>query len=289
MSISPINDPVSAAGPGAYKGDEGMKKASQDLEAVFYYYVIKAMRETVPKDGLFSGGEGEDVATSMMDMELAGSLAKADGTISAPLYDRLKHINTRNTKDGPDAANGAVIPTKSGAVAKKSYSEALALVPVAPTAAPQDADAGADGFGLPVEPSSAIRISSPYGTRNDPFTGEVRQHRGVDIAAPTGSKVLAAKEGRVVFSGEKAGYGNLVVVDHGDGLLSYYGHNSQNLVKVGDAVAKGENIALVGQTGRATGPHLHFEVRREGKTIDPALLNSGLKNYGNPPIKSYAG
>lgn len=104
------------------------------------------------------------------------------------------------------------------------------------------------------------RISSQMGWRKDPINGEMRFHKGVDIAAPQGSTVKAVADGRVVESGVKGGYGNTVVIQTDDGRRMLYAHNHQNFVQVGDRVARGEAIAQVGSTGRATGPHVHFEV-----------------------------
>ena len=103
-------------------------------------------------------------------------------------------------------------------------------------------------------------VSSPMGWRRDPITGEVRYHRGTDIAAPNGTPIQAVASGRVVESGPKGGYGNAVVVESDDGRKRLYAHNLSNNVKVGDRVQKGEVIGLVGSTGRSTGPHVHFEV-----------------------------
>lgn len=116
------------------------------------------------------------------------------------------------------------------------------------------------------------RISSNFGMRPDPFTGKMRQHKGIDIAVPENTPVRPAAPGRVVFSGYSTGYGNCVILDHGDGVTSLYGHNARNLVKVGDTVETGTSLALSGSTGRATGPHIHFEVRKDGTPIDPAML-----------------
>ena len=104
------------------------------------------------------------------------------------------------------------------------------------------------------------RVSSPVGWRKDPINGELRFHKGTDIAAPYGSEVKAVAEGVVVESGVKGEYGNAVVIKTADGRRMLYGHNQANLVQVGDRVQRGEVIAQVGATGRATGPHVHFEV-----------------------------
>jgi murein DD-endopeptidase MepM/ murein hydrolase activator NlpD len=96
-----------------------------------------------------------------------------------------------------------------------------------------------------------------------------RKHEGIDIAAPTGTDVFASMDGKVSFSGWEGGYGNLVIIDHGNGLQSYYGHNSKLLVKKGQTVSKGTHIADVGSTGNSTGPHSHFEIRKNGTAVNP--------------------
>lgn len=113
-------------------------------------------------------------------------------------------------------------------------------------------------------------LSSRYGKRNDPFTGKQEFHGGLDFAGKKGSAVVAVGDGVVSFQGKKSGFGNLVEVTHGNGYVTRYGHNQKNLVKVGDTVKKGQQIALMGSTGRSTGPHVHFEVVRDGKTVNPA-------------------
>ncbi|HEY3165861.1 MAG TPA: peptidoglycan DD-metalloendopeptidase family protein [Candidatus Binatia bacterium] len=112
-------------------------------------------------------------------------------------------------------------------------------------------------------------VSSPFGLRKDPISGKEKFHQGVDIAAPAGTAVKAVAGGKVVLSGWVAGYGNLVEVDHGDGLVTRYGHNAQNLVSEGEHIQAGQPLALVGSSGRSTGAHLHFEVRRFGKPVTP--------------------
>lgn len=112
-------------------------------------------------------------------------------------------------------------------------------------------------------------ISSGFGVRADPFSGHQSYHEGVDIASNMGSPVLAMGDGVVSHSGEKSGYGLLVEVTHESGLVTRYAHASAVLVRVGDRVQKGQPIAQVGTTGRSTGPHLHFEVVRNGTSVSP--------------------
>lgn len=112
-------------------------------------------------------------------------------------------------------------------------------------------------------------VSSNFGIRHDPFSGRLARHTGLDIPAPSGTPILASGGGRVVAAGYKGAYGRAVVIDHGDGLATLYGHASKLLVDVGDVVLPQQRIALVGSTGRSTGPHLHFEVIRHGHSVEP--------------------
>jgi len=112
-------------------------------------------------------------------------------------------------------------------------------------------------------------ISSYFGQRMDPFTGEEAIHKGLDFASESGSDVLAVASGIVTWAGPREGYGNLVEINHGNGLVTRYGHDATTLVHVGDEVERGQAIATVGSTGRSTGPHVHFEVLRNGQAVDP--------------------
>lgn len=113
------------------------------------------------------------------------------------------------------------------------------------------------------------RISSEFGTRLHPILKVNKFHSGVDIAAPTGTPVRAANDGTVIMATYNGGYGNCVVINHGGGIATLYGHNSKLLVKVGDTVKRGQQIAKVGSTGTSTGPHVHFEVKEDGKQVNP--------------------
>jgi murein DD-endopeptidase MepM/ murein hydrolase activator NlpD len=112
-------------------------------------------------------------------------------------------------------------------------------------------------------------ISSRFGYRSDPIHGRGAFHAGVDFAAPPGTKVIATGPGVVSYAGYKDGYGYVVEITHPTGYLTRYGHNSRNLVREGQTVQKGESIAIIGSTGRSTGVHVHFEVERDGKTLNP--------------------
>ncbi|MCL6415904.1 M23 family metallopeptidase [Aestuariirhabdus sp. Z084] len=113
-------------------------------------------------------------------------------------------------------------------------------------------------------------MSSRFGRRTDPINGRLAWHRGVDFAGKAGSDVITVASGVVTWSGKRSGYGLLVEVNHGSGYVTRYGHNQESLVKVGDLIKKGQPIALMGSSGRSTGPHVHFEVFRNGKAVDPA-------------------
>jgi len=113
-------------------------------------------------------------------------------------------------------------------------------------------------------------VSSGFGQRSDPFTGRSAFHEGVDIASRFGSEIKAVGGGVVSYVGDKDGYGCTVEVNHGNGYTTRYAHCKSSLVRVGDRVTKGQGVALVGTTGRSTGPHLHFEVLRNGKAVNPS-------------------
>jgi murein DD-endopeptidase MepM/ murein hydrolase activator NlpD len=112
-------------------------------------------------------------------------------------------------------------------------------------------------------------VSSYFGERADPFDGREAFHKGVDFAGAVGDKVVAVAEGVVTWAGERSGFGKLVEINHGDGFITRYAHNQRTLVAVGQMVKRGEAVALMGSTGRSTGPHVHFEVLRNGRQVNP--------------------
>ena len=124
---------------------------------------------------------------------------------------------------------------------------------------------------FPLE-TAAWRVSAPYGWRKDPFTGENAFHRGVDLACAEGTPVLAALDGLVTAARRGTAYGNYVRLTHGDGQETLYAHMQYLYVRAGEVVAAGQRLGTAGQTGRATGAHLHFELRRQGTACDPSAL-----------------
>ena len=113
-------------------------------------------------------------------------------------------------------------------------------------------------------------VTSGYGSRTDPFSGKKKSHRGVDFAGKTGTDVIAVAAGVVIKSERNRGYGNVLELRHPDGYITRYAHNKQNLVKEGELVEKGQTIALLGSTGRSSGPHVHFEVKKNGNVVNPS-------------------
>ncbi len=112
--------------------------------------------------------------------------------------------------------------------------------------------------------------SSYYGKRTDPFTGKLAMHKGMDFAGKEGSEIIAVASGVVTWSGDRYGYGELIEINHGNGYTTRYGHNAELLVEVGDTVEKGQPISLMGSTGRSTGPHVHFEVLKNDRQVNPS-------------------
>jgi murein DD-endopeptidase MepM/ murein hydrolase activator NlpD len=245
------------------KDPNALKAVAREMEALFAHEMIKAMRQTVKLSS--DSGLGGDMYMSMFDLELARLMAERGmGLQEMLLKDLERNVNRPNEK-APAAEprvteKNPVIPSVPATVQPAPENQEKT------EEAPIEQDAGLQS--LPVSGS----VTSGFGLRKHPIHGVIRFHQGIDIAAAAGTHIYAAKSGRVVFSGEQPGYGNLVVVSHGDGLVTKYAHNSVNLVKAGDEVTTDTPIGRVGSTGRSTGPHLHFEVLRDGQSVNPVTL-----------------
>jgi murein DD-endopeptidase MepM/ murein hydrolase activator NlpD len=224
------------------RSDEELKKACKEFESVLTNELLKSMRRTVQKCDLFHGGHGEEIYESLLDQELSKRMAgSGPQSLSNILYRQLR-------KGG--ASEGAEDS------ALQELKKPMTLTPMTPL---QEA-----------------QLSSPFGWRKDPFSGGDQFHQGIDLAAPEGSSVRAPVDGRVLMSEFRGRYGNLVVLDHGQGVSTLYAHNQENKVKEGDWVRRGDLLATVGSTGRSTGPHLHFEVRQRGTLQDPRVFLSSV-------------
>jgi murein DD-endopeptidase MepM/ murein hydrolase activator NlpD len=135
----------------------------------------------------------------------------------------------------------------------------------------------------PVEPAD-FRVTSEVGWRTDPLTGQRRFHQGVDLAAPEGTPVPAFLAGKVVFSGWRNGYGNTVIIQNKEGFRTLYAHLSEVSVREGEEVAGNQAVGRVGSTGRSTGPHLHFEVERDGRLFDPLQVIRNYRQAESPKV-----
>lgn len=236
------------------KDPAALNAALTEMESLFAYEMIKAMRAST---GSSSGaGFGSEAYMSMFDMEIARLFAQRGlGLKEMLLKDMIREIGIeykqQSTQGANQNTNRAISPPIQGSVK--------------PSGA---ASAESDTFPVPVDGV----ISSHFGMRRHPIYGDNRFHYGIDISAPEGTSIYALREGRVIFSGEQGGYGNIVIVDHGDGFITKYAHNKVNLVKEGDVVDADTVIAQVGSTGLATGPHLHFEIKYNGEHVDPVTF-----------------
>ncbi len=267
MAVDPV---VTGIATGAAKaGNAGLDKAqikalAEQFESNMVSQMLKGLQSS-----MFGGeDEGED----------SGSSSSGIGPLSDALFSELSLAITKAGGLGIANAMMGPLTTQTAAIAGEAGS-AAAPADVAAPAAPVQA------FEPALQPLSAPpialpgRVSSAYGMRKDPINGDVKMHKGTDIPMPTGSDVRTAGPGTVVSVGQVSGYGLQVVIDHGDGVTTRYAHLSSAAVHPGDTVARGQVIAASGNSGRSTGPHLHFEVLTQGRPIDPqggeaaALLN----------------
>jgi murein DD-endopeptidase MepM/ murein hydrolase activator NlpD len=233
--------------PSADAERERLHQAAQALEAL-------VLKQLVTASKAFTGGEGpgSEVRAGMFADALADAMVKGGGIGLAKQIEQSL---------GPRAG-----PAPSGVPADGARS-----TPPSPTALiPTPPDIAEPGATLP-------RVTSPFGMRQDPFDGHLTRHNGVDLAAHEGDLVHATASGVVLRAGDFGGYGKVVELDHGGGVTTLYAHASELLVHEGEHVTQGQSIARVGHSGRATGPHLHLEVRQAGRPVDPSRA---LKIYG---------
>ena len=353
------------------KDPEAVKAVAREMESLFAYEMIKAMRAASNTSAAGSNGLGGEMYGSLFDMELARVMSSRGLGLQEMILKGIRQVENQGGKEAAperpsDASPPGGVPFGSSkwyalaarpgnisgfkntvsalaaappaaqtpparlSVAQTPPSAALSpglpkgdalpsvgrgdvstpvaasgaiTTPAAPPAAAQPPPASPPGNVRPPGFVSRVtdfvsritgaaeksasgewsppireegRVTSPFGYRKDPFTGARKFHNGIDIAAAAGAKVHPVQSGEVLFSGYRKGYGNIVEIGHGDGLVTMYAHNRANHASVGDKVSPDTVIAEVGSTGRSTAPHLHFEVRRNGQKISPKMVFSGI-------------
>ena len=213
------------------------KEAAEQAEAMFVRSLLKEMRKALPEDSLLNSPEMA-MFHDMLDDNLATQISESGQLgLAAALEEAMTGV-----------------PTTKAAHANRRYLAQSGEVE-----------------GTPVHG----HITSGFGHRHHPILRKRKMHYGVDIGAPSGTPIRAMRSGTVTHAGPKGTYGNLVIVDHGDGLETRYAHAKSVHVRPGDRVTQGSLLASVGSTGRSTGPHLHFEVRQDGTAVDPTPYLDG--------------
>jgi len=243
---------------------------AREFEAMLMLEMIRQMRQSVLGESEELDGLGAGPMTDTIDLELARHLAAQGGM---GLAAALGKAFERELGTVPLAEAGG------GAVARPDAAGEREVHP-ARSVEPEDTREP-EGLRLPFG-----EATSPFGWRTDPIAGGRRFHAGVDLRAAYGTEVPAAAQGIVERAGEEAGYGLTIVLQHADGLETRYAHLSSLDVRVGEEVRTGQVIGRVGSTGRATGPHLHFEVTRDGERVDPARVATRLLVAAPPELKT---
>ena len=230
---------------------EQVRAVAAQFESLLLGQMLKEMRASMFDDDDKETGFGGGPLSETLYSELSISLSRAGGVgLGRAMTDAIARQAGAGQGDvGVDAPAGLVFPDAA----------------VAPAAAALAAPG-------PALLAPAGRVSSSYGWRQDPIDGQLKFHKGTDIAMPIGQEVPSALAGQVTFAGDMAGYGLTVVVNHGGGVETRYAHLSEVEVRAGDAVAQGQTIAKSGSSGRSTGPHLHFEVLESGQPVDPSAV-----------------
>jgi murein DD-endopeptidase MepM/ murein hydrolase activator NlpD len=263
-SITPPGQGISL-NPADREADRAqIKILAQQFEAMLMTQMMREMRRSMLDESEDEGedGFGSSALTDTGDIELAQQLSKTGGI---GLTAALLKVFERQVPGGEraDATSAA-----EAAAAVAATTAPAAVVATGHVASSAIAPAGSPAISL-ADVTASAPISSRYGWRNDPITGAHKFHQGIDIAVAYGRDVKSAAAGTVAFSGVMNGYGNTVVVDHEDGRQTRYAHLSQQLVRAGDVVAEGQILGKSGNSGRSTGPHLHFEMLVNGRPVDP--------------------
>jgi murein DD-endopeptidase MepM/ murein hydrolase activator NlpD len=241
---------------------------AQEFEAMLMLQMVRQMRQSLLAEEEEGNGLGASTMRDTFDTEFSRYLAQAGG-VGLGAY-MARSLDTRTGAAASPVENASNDGPILGA-APASFAPSVRR-------SADTADAGTS-MELPLDAG----ITSQFGWRPDPFTGEARFHRGVDLRASYGTEVPAAAAGTVVYAGERGTYGTLVAVRDADGVETRYAHLSATLVRTGDVVTAGTPIGRVGSSGRSAAPHLHFEVLVNGERVDPARWAG---RDGRGPLKS---
>lgn len=268
-------EPATSAVEGKGVAREQALALAREFESMLMLQMIRQMRQSLLDEDEQVDGLGNETMIDTIDGELARALSASGGLGFARWF--AANLDGRAEETAPTAAVGAgvggltatgVPPSTALSAVSRTFAPVAAgpAAPVPESAAPATPKTGDGGStGAAIEGT----VTSPFGLRGDPFHGGTRMHAGVDIRAAYGRSVQSAADGIVTVAGERGGYGQVVMVRHADGIETRYAHLSAIDVKVGQHVQIGELVGRVGQSGRATGPHLHFEVLQEGRQVDP--------------------
>lgn len=286
--IRPLATDAAAPAP-----DPRLHEAARAMESML-------LKQIVVASGTFKGGEGPGSAirADLFAQTLSDALSNGGGIGLAAMIERSLGAGAADAPPvGGPARPGALPAIAPGGGAPGTPRLLLghprlarpvdraAPGPLDPPSPPPQARLSPGELSLSA-PVAGAPTSSPFGLRTDPFTGLPAHHHGLDLAAPEGTPVEASAGGVVVQAGHRAGYGLAVEIDHGHGITTLYGHASEILVQPGQRIERGEPVARVGDTGRSTGPHLHFEVRTQGNPVDPRRALSAYQNRVDEPHRS---
>lgn len=245
-----------------------MEKAAKKFEGFVMSFMYKQMYKSIPKSDVFGSRNAEKIFMNMYMDEVSKTSQGNSSGIASMLMKQYEASMAGERRDGLSAIRKSdVHPTKSVTNQLKSLLDKYE---------PQSVAKLMSDFDQMVSKLEG-KISSGYGMREHPIAKKQKMHSGIDIALSEGTDVKAPSSGKVVFAGDKGGYGNAVEVDHGHGVTTLYAHLSKITVKEGDALRKNALLGHVGSTGMSTGPHLHFEVKKDGKALNPLHLEDGVK------------
>lgn len=265
-----------------------VRELAHQFESLFIAQMLRQMRQSMTMMG-DENEQGEGAKTfgpmsDTIDSELARQLSEAGGmgiadviieSFQRQAQGALGQPLEPNTLRSLTAPPTVAVPLEKAPMPVSSPSGGGASTPPAADVKVRPAN-GSAAVPLPVGET----VTSAFGWRADPFTGEGRFHKGVDVRAAYGQQIPAVANGKVVSAGADGGYGLSVVIEHGSGIRTRYAHLSEVSVKPGDVVERGQDIGRVGQSGRSTGPHLHFEVLAGGRPVDPVQAAARFRVLG---------